>query len=169
MTPNERFPVEWKGLSLSLSYLTVAVKERFCDWLYGYLTDQACKRLAGRQALTAYLDSLFADKPWWGAGRLSHHVQTALAGQDGGTMYTRLLLGDSAKALSDADIQQFIEDKEREQAEANERAAADSTAPVLNDYTRAMNAITEHEFPKVVAGSASGLTPGAGTNTTGTC
>lgn len=169
----DRFPIEWRGNRLSLGFIDAKFKARFCDWLYGYLTDQACKQLAGRSgALTAYLDRLFADKPWWGAGRFSHHVQTALNGEDGGIMYTRLLLGESGKLLSDSDIQALIEDKETEQRKADEKREAEGLSaphPQINDYSRAMAKIMEHEFPKAGPASGSGPDPTAGTTTTGTC
>ncbi len=168
----DRFPIEWRGNRLSLGYIDVKFKERFCEWLYDYLTDQACEQLARRkEVLSHYLDKLFADKPWWGAGRFSHHVQTALNGEDGGIMYTRLLLGESGKLLSDTDIQALIEDKETEQRNAEAKREAEGLEgphPQINDYSVAMAKIMEHEFPKAGPVSGSGPDPTAGTTTTGT-
>ena len=168
----DRFPVEWRGTKLSVGFITAKVKERFCEWLYDYLKEQACEQLARKPAvLSHYLDDLFAEKPWWGAGRMSHHVSKSLQGHNGGIMYTRLLLGDSAKVLSDADIAALIDEKEAEQRAADEKREADGLTPPhppANDYMVAMAKVTEHEFPKAGPASGCGPDPTAGTNTTGT-
>jgi len=146
----------------------VGVKNAFCNWAKGYLTAQGIAHLGGRpDLLNTYLANLYGEI-WWADNNMSKPVHSVLCSPDGGRQLNRLLFGDSAKILSDADLDALLDDKEREQAEADKRAAAAGVKPPYppaNDYTAAMRAIKELADPKAPA-SGGGRT--AGTGSTGT-
>jgi hypothetical protein len=89
---------------------------------------------------------------WWADGMMSQPTHEMLKSPEGGRHFNRLLFGDSAKRLSDADLDELLNEKEREPT---------------SDYMVAMQLIRENADPKK-AGSATGAGPAAGTNSTAT-
>lgn len=159
------YPVRWRTHDLAMSDLTVGMKRAFCDWLVQKLRAEALQDLRGQTTvLNAYLDGVRA-RVWWVAAGASPAVVDALKSPDGGLQYTRLLFGDSAKALSDDELRELVDEKEAEQAAADEAAAAaghPGPYPPANDYTLALDAVHEAANPKAPA------RPTSGSATTGT-
>jgi hypothetical protein len=152
------YPVEWRGRHLTVSELTVGVKERFCKWLRVKLRADAEEDNAGYPAkLNAYLDGLRA-RVWWVADRMSPSVwEWMYKSHEGGRMYARLLLGvkaagkpDDPLVMNDEDLDAFLGEKE-----ADERS----------DYMLALAAVHADADPKAKARPESGSAP-TGTSST---
>lgn len=161
-----RYPVKWRERDdLSLSPLTIGIKQGFCEWLVKKLRADAEKDFLGYPAkLNSYLDGLRA-RTWWVSEKMSPNVWEWLYKSiEGGRQYTRLLLGVSQKDMSDADLEAFIDEKEGEQAAADAKLAAEGIPPPyppVNDYMRALQEIHETANPKATG-------PESGSGPTGT-
>lgn len=163
------YPVKWRTHDLAMGDLTVGMKKAFCAWLVHKLRADAIADLRGQtNVLNAYLDGVRA-RVWWVAGGASPAVVDALKSPDGGLYYTRLLFGDSAKALADDELRELMDEKEAEQVGADEVAAAaghEPPYPPVNDYTLALDAVHEAANPKArgpaTSGSATTGTPSTG-------
>lgn len=141
----DRYPVAWRGKALGVGELTGGVKEGFCKWLRLKLRTDAEQDYAGYPAkLNSYLDGLRA-RVWWVADRMSPAVwEWMYKSHEGGRYYARLLLGVSEKDMPDAELDEFLDEKE-----------ADATS----DYMVALNAVHEGANPKAKARPANTSAP----------
>lgn len=127
------YPVEWRGKTYAMSDLTVGVKKAFCAWLKQRVTAEGIENIVGRPDVQAsYLSENYIGI-WWGDATCSPLVHKALQSPDGGRQLNRLLFGDSAKVLSDADLDELIREKEADKA---------------SDYMVAIRQIREVAGPK---------------------
>lgn len=133
------YPVVWREREYVLSDLTRGVKKAFVKWAKGELTRDGIENLGDRpDLLTSYLACLYGEV-WWADGTMSKATHNLLQSPQGGRQLNRLLFGDSAKHLSDSDLDELLDEKERDPA---------------SDYMVAMKLIKENADPKVRSGPA---------------
>lgn len=142
------YPVVWRNQTYYLGDLTIKVKNEFVKWAKLRLTQEGIENLGHRPDLLAsYLATLYGEL-WWADGTMSKPCHVLLNSPDGGRQLNRLLFGDSAKTLSDSDLDALLDEKERDPA---------------SDYMAAMRMLREAADPK----SHTGPAPTGGTSSTG--
>ena len=128
-----KYPVEWRGKAYAMSDLTVGVKKKFCTFLRQRLKAEVCEDYADdpvtRDEQLAGVGSLC----WWGDAGCSATVGKWIRSPEGGLYLNRLLFGDDAKGLTDADLLALMAEKEPDPA---------------SDYMVAMHTIREVANPK---------------------
>jgi hypothetical protein len=127
------YPVEWQGVTYHLSDLTVGVKKKFCTWLRQRLKAEAIEDHAGRPDVRDEVLASVGALVWWGDVSCSPTVAQWLQSLDGGRQLNRLLFGESAKAMSDADFGAMLKAKEADPA---------------SDYMAAIHSIRDAAGPK---------------------
>ncbi len=149
------YHVEWNNRTLKLHDIDVGVKGAFCKWAIRW---NGMQQIETWGDVPGVLNPLLADIPaliFWGDRGPSPLVAKTLGHPAGDLYLNKLLLKDSAKGMSDADIQAMIDAKSKEQTRANERLACKGQAapfPPANDYYLAMKSIQEESDPKARTG-----------------
>ncbi len=160
------YPVKWRDKEYVMSDLTVGMKRAYCDWLIKRLRQEAIEDMRGMPTiLNSYLDGL-KSRVWWVARRMGPAVAESLKSPEGNLHFNRLLFGESAKALTDDELQALVDDKEADQIAANDDLAAtgfepteETPFPPANDYMLALDAVLEELAPKAPARPTSGSEP----------
>ncbi len=147
-----QYPVQWGEKTLYMHDATVSDKEAFVAW---------AKRWEGREQLAIWgdvpnvLNGVLAAVPsliWWADVGMSDLCGKIITCPAGDTQFNRILFGDSAKGLSDGDLQKLIDAKTKEQNEANAKYRAMNPDadefPPANDYYLALRSIKEASDPK---------------------
>lgn len=126
------YPVVWRDQTYTLGDLTVGVKKAFVEWARLYLCREGAKYIESAAERAAYRAAVVAGV-WWADAGISPLGHDVMVGPDGARQLNRLLFGDSAKALADADLDALIAEKEADKA---------------SDYMVAMDLIREGADPK---------------------
>ncbi len=130
----QTYPVEWNGQTLHLHNVSIGMKGRFVEFTKLRLAADAIATVGNLapEKLPGVLAGIYASC-WWGDGMMSQPVHGMLNSPEGGRQFNRLLFGDSAKRMSDADMDVMLNEKEREPT---------------SDYMVAMGLIRENADPK---------------------
>ena len=158
-----KYAVAWRGQTYYLHDITIDTKNKYVEWAKEHLTQEGQKHLAKRpDLLNSYLLKTFAEI-WWGDGVMSEPLWALMKSPVGHIQLNRLLFGDSAKVLSDADLSALIAEKDKEQDAADEKAKAaglEPPYPPVNDYAVGMQRVRENADPKAKAAATGPDPPG---------
>jgi len=139
------YPVQWRGKEYTLGNITVEVKAKFVAWAKQHLKAAAIELLSDRDDLLQGQFTAIMAGVWWADGVMSKPLADVLRSPAGGRQLNRLLFGDSAKILSDSDLDALLDEKEKDPT---------------SDYILAMNEIREHADPKAKAAATGPDPPG---------
>lgn len=139
-----KYEVKWRGETYFASDLTDALKFKYCQWLYGYMLENA-KRYKTAKEFLEFDRKLTASPPEW-TSVPDASVLESLGREPGQLQLMRLVLNLDQDAMSDADFNEMIEEKEKD---AN------------SDLNRAMKLIREDSDPKAPKGGGGSPRPAA--------
>ncbi len=133
----EKYPVKWRGETYYASDLTDGLKFKYCQWLYGFMLDNARKFKTAVQYLE-FDRRLTANPPEW-TSIASAEVLESFKEAAGQRQILRLILDLDEDAMSDADLAEMTTAKDIDEA---------------SDLNTALKIIRENADPKPQPGEA---------------
>ncbi len=140
MNHRKDYPVSWKDKTLYLSDLTIGIKQAYAKWLGNFMLKNA-KQIMDPSDYLRYQSELMANPPRWD-GNPSSAVIASIRSDNKPAMIqmTRLLFGPDGEKMTDAEIEELVLEKEKDET---------------SDFVYAMNSIYETNDPKVEKASTS--------------
>lgn len=127
------YPISWKDKTLYLSDLTIGVKQAYAKWL-GRMMLKNARELMEPVDYLRYQSDLMASPPKWD-GNPSQCIIASISSDNKPAMIqmNRLLFGPDGEKMTDAEIEELIAEKEKDET---------------SDYMVAMKSIYENNDPK---------------------
>lgn len=141
----EKYEIKWRGETYYASDLTDEIKRKYCVWLVNHMLDNARKVKTAADYLI-FDRKLMANLPEWTSGVATEDVLESFKTMAGQLHLMRLVLDIDADLMTDAELQEFVNQKEADEA---------------SDLNRAMKLIKEAADPKVQRGDHSSPRPTA--------